>query len=146
MTRIASMDFPPGKVCTFCKSKQSCVWCSDCGPLAYFCGECTNQLHSTINVFHCPLLWKVSSSLQVCISNFIICHHFTLSQDDINMYTPFPRSPYLDVICNCSTQYTRDIKCVNEKGMWFCIEAHSYIIYPSSGNFCSKKFPFLIYV
>ena len=37
---------------SFYKTTPTCIWCSDCGPLAFFCDGCTSQLHSTTKSIH----------------------------------------------------------------------------------------------
>lgn len=54
---ISAADFPINVMCTFCKCN---VRCKDWGSHTYLCEECTWKLHSNINLFHSPMLWKVS--------------------------------------------------------------------------------------
>ena len=39
-TRIASLGFQAGAICTFCKTTPACIWCSDSDPLAFFSEVC----------------------------------------------------------------------------------------------------------
>lgn len=55
---ISSVGFPSGIACVICKSSAN-VWCKDCGALAYLCEECARKLHTDVNIFHSPMLWKV---------------------------------------------------------------------------------------
>lgn len=56
---ISVSGFPKDKMCVFCKCSSARVWCRDCGADGYLCEACTSRLHSGINLFHSPLLWKV---------------------------------------------------------------------------------------
>ena len=56
---ISTLGFPNETACVFCKCSNASVWCKDCGALAYLCEQCTRRLHTNINLFHSPLLWKV---------------------------------------------------------------------------------------
>ena len=63
-TLIDVSGFPSQPIpCLFCKSSDASVWCKDCSASAFLCEECTIRLHSDINIFHNPLLWKVMSKL-----------------------------------------------------------------------------------
>lgn len=56
---ISVSGFPRDKMCVFCNCSSARVWCRDCGAGGYLCEACTSRLHSGINLFHSPLLWKV---------------------------------------------------------------------------------------
>ena len=58
-TIVSTMGFPKQATCVFCKKSEAYVWCKECGSCAYFCEECAMKLHTNINIFHSPLLWKV---------------------------------------------------------------------------------------
>ena len=51
-----------GVVCICNSSPIKCVWCPDCGSNAFLCEECAMKLHTAINRFHSPLLWKIKTS------------------------------------------------------------------------------------
>lgn len=42
-----------------CKCSSASLWSQDCGASGYLCEACTSRLHSGINLFHSPLLWKI---------------------------------------------------------------------------------------
>lgn len=90
-TSVWTLGFPLSSTCIFCNCADACVRCSDCGPNAYLCGECTTKLHKDINHSHCPMLWKESEK----------------------MYVPFPKQISTTLSCDCATAYTRDVTCVD---------------------------------
>ena len=49
---------PMNMQCIMCSVQLSVVYCQDCG--AYMCTECVQTLHTNINIFHAPVMWKVS--------------------------------------------------------------------------------------
>ena len=57
-TIVRTMGFPKQATCVFCKNSEAYVWCKECGSCAYFCEECAMKLHTNINIFHSPLIWK----------------------------------------------------------------------------------------
>ena len=54
---IESCRHPMNMQCIMCSAQLSAVYCQDCG--AYMCIECAQTLHTNINIFHTPVMWKV---------------------------------------------------------------------------------------
>ena len=55
---IESCSHPAELQCYMCSTESSQVYCQDCG--GYMCIECAQKLHTNMNVFHIPVMWKVS--------------------------------------------------------------------------------------
>ena len=55
---IESCSHPAELQCYMCSTESSQVYCQDCG--GYVCIECAQKLHTNMNVFHTPVMWKVS--------------------------------------------------------------------------------------
>ena len=55
---IRSCRHPMNMQRIMCSAQLSVVYCQDCG--AYMCIECAQTLHTNINIFHTPVMWKVS--------------------------------------------------------------------------------------
>ena len=47
----------PSVLCTLCNVNMTTIYCRQCG--GYLCNSCTDLIHSSINLFHKPLIWKV---------------------------------------------------------------------------------------
>ena len=62
-----------GAACVHCGSPNALVLCKDCGPHAYHCNECAVKHHSTINIMHRLMVWKVRSY------NYISTHYNVLA-------------------------------------------------------------------
>ena len=111
-TSVWMLGFPLSSTCIFCNCADACVRCSDCGPNAYLCGECTTKLHKDINHSHCPMLWKVGQSV---IVGYVTIYTM---QESEKMYVPFPKQIWITLSCDCATAYTRDVTCVDVNGMF----------------------------
>ena len=61
-TRMSGFPSSP-TLCMFCKSCDACVWCQVCGAASFLCEDCATKIHSSLNLFHNPFLWKVCQSL-----------------------------------------------------------------------------------
>lgn len=51
---------PPSNVCCIMCDVLAIAVCADCSPQAYFCQEHVELIHSKINLFHRPDIWKAS--------------------------------------------------------------------------------------
>ena len=72
-TLVELSGFPnKATVCSICESTTTTVKCPECSVSAFLCEKCAVLLHSTINMFHNPLLWKVCTILLCCHKNIIL--------------------------------------------------------------------------
>ena len=58
--KIQTYGYPSrDPVCVHCGLANALILCKDCGPCAYHCTECAIKHHSTVNIMHRLLIWKV---------------------------------------------------------------------------------------
>jgi len=57
---VQQAALPPDVACHLC-GKEASVICCQCGPHAYLCISCAEELHMSTNLFHTPLCWQVRS-------------------------------------------------------------------------------------
>lgn len=60
MTETAAM--PLGQICLNCEEEAS-VRCKQCGPVCFYCVECFQSCHSSVNFFHVAEKWEVARSI-----------------------------------------------------------------------------------
>ena len=44
-----------------CCGEKATIRCLQCSPCSYFCPRCTNSVHTSSLIHHCPELWNVSN-------------------------------------------------------------------------------------
>ena len=59
-----AQGMPLNQLCMLCDSPAS-VRCKQCGPLSYYCLECFEQVHSSINFLHAAESWIVSGIIML---------------------------------------------------------------------------------
>lgn len=56
---VTSVVIPSGTPCKICGDNLANVYCKQCGLQAFFCEQCCHLLHTTINIFHTPVIQVV---------------------------------------------------------------------------------------
>ena len=69
---------PIGMKCLLCQSMAS-YRCQQCGPLVFFCEECSKKSHNITNLFHVLEKWEVHACIHVFQCQIHIYLHNVMS-------------------------------------------------------------------
>ena len=58
-TLLETNAMPPNQMCVLCCNSSALYRCTRCGPFAYYCEECLQNVHVSACVLHTPEEWKV---------------------------------------------------------------------------------------
>ena len=58
---VESYVLPDNQLCISCATVDAKMWCRRCGHNAFFCPECWESSHETMNIFHTPEVWEVTN-------------------------------------------------------------------------------------
>jgi len=50
---------PPDQMCCACMAVAATLRCQRCGPSGYYCCDCFELFHQTVNIFHVADKWEV---------------------------------------------------------------------------------------
>lgn len=59
-----SCAMPVAQVCSSCASSAE-FWCQRCGPVAFYCYDCFNRQHRSMNIFHVAERREVGSIMYI---------------------------------------------------------------------------------
>lgn len=92
---VDEMFFSPNSKCIQCEVNMASIRCQKCGPQVFLCQSCCEVLHSTVNHYHTPEIWKVSIpkynilylSMSYCVTCTVNQSHPILPFSYINAFT-----------------------------------------------------------